>query len=226
MGRGEFLEAVADDEHAAGAFVDRPRRGSERQRRDRNREARRDQAPRPSRHRRVCSALGRRCRVAPLAAAALALALALPACGGEAPAAPQPTDATLTAPSAEPPAGAKPAAIAATPCARALGGFLDQLEHLRRSLVIGVSYEQYVAELGTVRAAYRRVPVGELDLACVAGPASAAERSFDGYLAAANAWGECVSEAGCETATLEPRLQREWRAAARQLAAARRGLAG
>lgn len=91
--------------------------------------------------------------------------------------------------------------------------------------MIGVSYEQYVAELDTVRDSYHRVPVGELDLACVSGPANSAERSFDGYLAAANTWGECVSEAGCETATLEPKLQRKWRAAAKQLAAAKRGLA-
>ena len=90
--------------------------------------------------------------------------------------------------------------------------------------MIGVSYEQYVAELATVRRTYQRVPVGELDLACVSGPASRAERSFDGYLAAANTWGDCVSEAGCETTTLEPKLQRKWRAAARQLAAAQQAL--
>jgi hypothetical protein len=149
--------------------------------------------------------------------------LALPACGSQAPAAPDPTDATLTAPSAEPPPNSSPAA-AATPCAHGLSAFVEGLEHLRRSLVIGVSYEQYVAELRTVRESYQRVPVKKLDLACVSGPASSAERSFDGYLRAANTWGDCVSEAGCETATLEPKLQREWRAAAWQLAAARRAL--
>lgn len=119
---------------------------------------------------------------------------------------------------------AKPAAKSAS-CASHLSGFLDQLEHLRRSLVIGVSYEQYVAELGTVRRSYEQVPVGRLDLACVSGAASRAEESFDGYLAAANAWGDCVSEAGCETAALEPKLQREWRAAAKRLAAAKQALA-
>jgi len=150
--------------------------------------------------------------------------LALPACGSQAPAAPDPTDATLTAPSAEPPPNSSPAA-AATPCAHGLSAFVEGLEHLRRSLVIGVSYEQYVAELATVRKTYQQVPVGKLDLACVSGPASSAERSFDGYLAAANTWGECVSEAGCETASLEPKLQRKWRAAAKELAAAQQALA-
>jgi hypothetical protein len=90
--------------------------------------------------------------------------------------------------------------------------------------VIGVSYEQYVSELGTLRRSYQQVPVAKLDLACVAGPASSAEDSFDGYLAAANTWGECVSAAGCETASLEPKLQRKWRLAANQLADAKRAI--
>lgn len=91
--------------------------------------------------------------------------------------------------------------------------------------MIGVSYEQYVAELATVRKTYQRLPVAELDLACISAPATSAERSFDGYLAAANTWGDCVSKPGCETSALEPKLQRKWRAAAAQLAAAKQALA-
>lgn len=147
--------------------------------------------------------------------AAVAVALALPGCGSQAPAAPQPTAATT--------AEAHP--VRASACSSQLSGFLDQLEHLRRSLVIGVSYEQYVSELGTVRRAYEQIPFGKLDLACASGPAGSAERSFDGYLAAANAWGDCVSESGCETAALEPELRRKWRVAARHLADAQRSRA-
>lgn len=88
--------------------------------------------------------------------------------------------------------------------------------------MIGVSYEQYVAELDTVRRSYEKLPVDRLDLGCLAGAAAAAERSFDGYLAAANTWGDCVSAAGCETAALEPKLQREWRLAAKDLHRAQR----
>jgi hypothetical protein len=171
------------------------------------------------------------------------LALALPGCGGQSAAAPEPSTAKTIgsadgtagggSTSSQPsnansprsgPAAAKPAGAAAA-CSSQLGGFLAGLEHLRRSLAIGVSYEQYVSELGTLRRSYERVPVGRLDLACVAGAASSAEQSFDGYLAAANTWGDCVSEAGCETAELEPQLQRKWRAAAKRLAAAKRALA-
>jgi hypothetical protein len=66
--------------------------------------------------------------------------------------------------------------------------------------------------------------VGSLSFACLSGPAAAGEESFDGYLAAANVWGDCVSEAGCETPSLEPRLQREWRIAAKQLREAQHGV--
>jgi hypothetical protein len=160
-------------------------------------------------------------------AAALALALALPACGGgggeSTAAAPKPEQATVVAPS---PKTAPIEARAATTsgCADGLDGFLGQLEHLRRSLAIGVTYEQYIAELGTVRRSYEKVPVVKLDLACVSGPANSAESSFDGYLAAANTWGECVSDAACETEALEPKLRHKWQTATDQLAAAQRTL--
>ncbi len=156
--------------------------------------------------------------------------LALPGCGSQAPAAGQPTDATMTEPTGSP-AGAngEPASrgMPASPtaaCSAHLTGFLDQLEHLRRSLVVGVSYEQYVSELGTVRRSYEQVPVGKLDLACVSGPANSAEQSFDAYLAAANTWGDCVSESGCETSALEPKLRRKWQIAAKRLKEAEEAL--
>jgi hypothetical protein len=116
----------------------------------------------------------------------------------------------------------KAPAKAAPSCSSQLDPFLGQLDDLRKSLVIGVSYEQYVAELETVRRSYAKLPVDKLDFACLSGAAAGAEESFDSYLAAANTWGDCVSESGCETATLEPRLQREWHAAAKQLRAAQK----
>ncbi|HET9678339.1 MAG TPA: hypothetical protein VFP21_12645, partial [Solirubrobacterales bacterium] len=39
------------------------------------------------------------------------------------------------------------------------------------------------------------------------------EQAFNRYIEAANDWGECVSEAGCSSATVEPVLQRRWRIA-------------
>jgi hypothetical protein len=229
VGRGQFLEAVTDDEDAAVPFH-RPRPGRQRQEDgDRHRQGDPHRAAQPS-HRPLCSAPGRRARLAPLLAAAIALALALPGCGSQAPAAPQPTDATTAGATESTPGGIAESASRGKPaspspaCSSHLTGFLDQLEHLRRSLVVGVSYEQYVSELGTVRRSYEQVPVGKLDLACVSGPANSAEQSFDTYLAAANTWGDCVSEAGCETSALEPKLRRRWQLAAQFLAEAKEAL--
>jgi hypothetical protein len=223
VGRGQFLEAVADNENAAVPFGRAGDRGERQGAEQCQREGRPHRASQPS-HRPFCSALGRRRRLAPLLAAALALAFALPACGSESSAAPEPS----TAPAPEPSSGetlpTEAPVAAATGCGPQLTGFLEALEHLRRNLAIGVSYEQYVAELGTVRRTYEQVPVAELDLACVSGPARSAERSFDGYLAAANTWGDCVSDPECATAELEPKLQHKWRAAAAQLAAAQRAV--
>ncbi|HEY1854179.1 MAG TPA: hypothetical protein VGG40_06275, partial [Solirubrobacterales bacterium] len=167
---------------------------------------------------------GRCLRLAPLLLACLALTLALPACGSQSSTAAESTAAKTTVSSGEPAAAPKPAPGGA-PCDGSLGDFVEELEHLRRNLVIGVSYEQYVSELGSLRKSYDQVPVGKLELSCIAGPATSAESSFDRYLAAANTWGDCVSEAGCETAALEPELRHQWRRAAKQLAAAKQELA-
>jgi hypothetical protein len=157
------------------------------------------------------------------------LALGLGACGGGSSSSSSPTELTNTATESATTAPAtldntepkKPATETQTACASHLAPLFDQLDHLRKSLVVGVSYEQYVAELETVRRTYAKVPVDELDFACLSGAAAEAEESFDGYLAAANTWGDCVSEAGCETASLEPKLQRKWKAAAAKLREAR-----
>lgn len=47
-----------------------------------------------------------------------------------------------------------------------------------------------------------------------------AEDALNRYIDAANAWGECLADASCATATIEPVLQRRWRLASRSLSAA------
>ncbi len=196
------------------------------------------------RHRQVCSAPGR--RVLPtLALGALVFALALGGCGGSGgdstgggtdggATAAAGTSATSVGGAGQAPsgetgttagangAGAKKkvnadAAIAAGACGPQLDEFLADLEGLRRNLVVGVSYEQYVSELGVLRKLYDRIPVEGMSLACLSGAADSAEQSFDGYLQAANTWGDCVADSECETAEVEPKLQHKWGLAAQQL---------
>jgi hypothetical protein len=157
-------------------------------------------------------------RLSLIAGLLTALALSLSACGdeGSAAATGKSTAAmTQSAQRAEPPA-------AANPCRAQIGGFLDSMNALRGKLEVGLSYEDYIAEVGRVRAAYDRLPTTRLELDCLIEAGTPGEKAFNEYIAAANAWGECLAEAGCGAASIEGRLQSEWRVASRFLAAARR----
>jgi hypothetical protein len=157
-----------------------------------------------------------------------AAALALPGCGEGGAAAPEGATARQQAgvekqaeankPPAQPDA-AQPAA--ATGCPRQLDAFVRELRVLRRQLAVGLSYDQYRAAVKGLRASYDQIPVERLTLDCLAGSGTAAERALNKHVDAANAWGECLADASCTTATIEPVLQRKWRMALRFLSGVR-----
>ena len=72
------------------------------------------------------------------------------------------------------------------------------------------------------QAAYDRVPTARLELGCLIEAGTTGEKAFNQYIAAANVWGKCLAEAGCGAASIEARLQSEWRVASRFLSAAQR----
>jgi len=98
-------------------------------------------------------------------------------------------------------------------CRRPLGDFLDALESLQNSVAVGVSYETYLAALDGVRGTYAAIDADALPLVCLAGVATPAETALNAYVEAANEWGECLAGASCDSAAIEPRLQRSWRRA-------------
>lgn len=98
------------------------------------------------------------------------------------------------------------------------------METLRRRLAVGLSYDEYAAELRGVRSAYHRVPVKRMTLGCLASVGTLAEKALAHYIDAANAWGQCLSEAGCASVSIEADLQARWRVASRYLSEAQRGL--
>lgn len=98
------------------------------------------------------------------------------------------------------------------------------MEALRRKLAVGLTYRQYRRELGDVRAAYEAIPAKRVQLGCLLVAGGAGERALNRYLAAANAWGECLATASCEIETVEPRLRRQWDRASNLLSFARAGL--
>jgi hypothetical protein len=154
-------------------------------------------------------------RLAPLGCVLALLGTAAPAlsaCGG--------SDATTAVEKTAVPSGER-AREGQERCRDQVGGFLSSLAKLRGSLALGLSYEQYVAALGGVRAAYGEVPVGRLTIDCLASAGTPAEKALNRYIDAANAWGKCLSEAGCDTGSIEASLQKRWRIASHFLSEAR-----
>lgn len=100
------------------------------------------------------------------------------------------------------------------------------MDGLRRRLAVGVTYDQYVAEVRGIRSTYGEIPFERLQIDCLSAVGTPSEKAFNRYIEGANDWGECVSELGCDTATIEPILQRRWRVASHFLAEARDGLSG
>jgi hypothetical protein len=139
-----------------------------------------------------------------------ALALLLPGCGD---------DSAATADSAgtsQAKGGSKsnaPPAAPASGCPRQVETFVDSLDALRRQLAIGLSYEQYAAKVKALRRSYDRLPIDRLTIECVTATGTPAEAALNKYIDAANAWGECLADAACTTAAIEPVLQRKWRVA-------------
>lgn len=151
-------------------------------------------------------------------AALATLLLALSGCGGDSSQAPE-TDTTATSVQQR----------QLTPqqrCRRQLGGFLTAMDRLRERLVVGVSYEQYIGELKAVRSYYRDMPVDRLEVPCLTGAATLAEQSFNRYLQASDVWGDCVEISGCQSISIEGKLQRQWRRGAKLLAAAESAIRG
>ncbi len=153
-----------------------------------------------------------------------ALAIALSACGGGDPA----RAGGSTAKAGEARASADVPKLRAPAgdrrCAGQVGEFLAAMDTLRERLVAGLSYEQYAAEIEVVRASYDEVPIDKLAISCLLAAGTPGEKAFVRYIDAANAWGECIGESGCDALTVEPLLQKQWRRASRLLDQAQRGL--
>ncbi len=109
-------------------------------------------------------------------------------------------------------------------CQSQLGSFVGSMDGLRRRLAVGVTYDQYVAEVRGIRSIYGKIPVGELQVDCLSLVATPGEKAFNRYIEGANDWGECVSELGCGTTEIEPVLQRRWRIASHFVSEAEDGL--
>ncbi len=100
------------------------------------------------------------------------------------------------------------------------------MDALREKLAVGLRYDAYLDDVKAARVAYDGVPVDRLGLGCLVAVGTPAERALNRYTAAANAWGDCLASASCDSESVEPRLQHEWALASERLSAAQKGLRG
>jgi hypothetical protein len=123
----------------------------------------------------------------------------------------------------------KPAAATKAPAARTcnrLLGFIGSMSALRDRLARGLSYDDYLSEVQSVRSIYGEIEASKLTAGCLLASGGPAERAFNLYIDAANTWGDCLATVSCSTRSIESKLQRKWALAAHQLTAARKGLRG
>jgi len=149
----------------------------------------------------------------------LGLALMLSACGEDGSTAADRPASTVSTSSV--PTPTRPTPVRAC---RQLRGFIGAMVGVRDKLARGLSYDDYLGEVQSVRSLYREIEAGKLALGCLLASGGPGERAFNLYIDAANAWGDCLATASCDTRSIEPRLQRKWALAAHQLTVAQRGL--
>lgn len=147
----------------------------------------------------------------------LGLALMLSACGEDGTTAADKPAGTTEA--ASPPH----AATTHSSCGQ-LRPFLSSMVKLRDDLARGLSYDEYLREVQSVRTVYARIDADKLTAGCLFAAGGPAERALNLYIDATNTWGDCLATVSCNTRSVEPKLQRKWALAAHRLASAQRGL--
>jgi hypothetical protein len=153
---------------------------------------------------------------------ALALTLALSSCGDDGSTAA--SGSASTGSTASPPSATKSPSAPRRGCRRELGSFVASLAALRDDLARGLSYDDYLARVRGTRTVYAKVRPRQVAAGCLVVSGGPAERAFNLYIGAANAWGDCLATVTCDTRSIEPRLQRKWALAEKRLAIAQRGL--
>ncbi|HUC08667.1 MAG TPA: hypothetical protein VMR96_11330 [Solirubrobacterales bacterium] len=148
----------------------------------------------------------------------LSLALVLDGCGEDgSSAAGEPASVASTSPAAA-------SKQAAPRVCHQLRGFIGSMAVMRDKLARGLSYDDYLHEVQGVRALYRNIEADKLSVGCLLTSGGPAERAFNFYIDAANAWGDCLATVSCDTRSIESELQRKWALAAQRLTVAQREL--
>jgi hypothetical protein len=97
-------------------------------------------------------------------------------------------------------------------CNQQLGRWMTALKSLNSRLDIGMVESDYTKELGNISVVYHEIDFKSLSAQCLV-PGVTAEKAFNDYIDADNAWSKCISSMACTNAKVRPKLQAFWAAA-------------
>lgn len=121
-------------------------------------------------------------------------------------------------------AEAAEASAALAQCRRQTGGLMSALQELDSRLSVGLVYADYSKEVGNVRVAYDRVPTAKLEDDCLFDVGVNLENAMNSYVKADNIWNHCLTDFGCDNASIKPDLQAKWADATSSIGEAKSGL--
>ncbi len=116
------------------------------------------------------------------------------------------------------------AALLAASCRQQVGGLVRTLRDTSSRLDVGMSFADYSDQVGEISIAYNRIPFGRMDIECTMGAGISAEKAFNSYNKAYNAWNDCISDLYCDMDSVDPDLQKNWSKAGSQVARSRSAL--
>jgi len=98
-------------------------------------------------------------------------------------------------------------------CEGQLGTLVNRLGELDSRLSVGLNYDEYTDEVADLRVAYDKIDfdeLGEAGVSCLGSIGVPAENALNQFAKAVNQWGTCLDDFGCDTDSIEPKLQRRW----------------
>jgi hypothetical protein len=129
-----------------------------------------------------------------------------------------------TGPSAAEEATAR-AAAAAAQCQQQVGALLSAEEDLDGRLSgSGMTEDDYISRVGDVSAAYREIPIKDLQAGCLTSVGIPTESAMNAYIDASNTWNDCVTDFSCNVDSIKPDLQSKWAKATVFVNQAKQGL--
>lgn len=116
------------------------------------------------------------------------------------------------------------AQAAADKCKGQLGGLMSAERELQSRLAVGLSYDEYGTQVGSIRVEYDQVPFKAMDLDCTTNVGLPLEDALNAYAKAAGIWGDCIQDFNCDTDSIDPELQSRWSSASNNIDTAMSGL--